>query len=201
MTLTKHKDPNNTKNGTPWFWVELTFEWCECAMTFCVFIFIFLFRGNEKKNTWTRTILVPVMVIIYKCYSEIYLIVAVFKVLNNYKVYWQQHLKDILQLKTLRTWINISINSFLDKYDEPKMDEVAMEIISCTEIPACSLKNNTPRYFTYCCILLSETNLVFNFNLVSIEWFSPKLVYLFTFWYSVYLGVHPVPLIIFYKNQ
>ena len=48
----------------------------------------------------------------------------------------------------------------------------------------------------------SETNLVFKFNLVVIEKFSLQLVYLFTFWYSVYLGVHPVSLSFFIsKNQ
>ena len=36
---------------------------------------------------------------------------------------------------------------------------------------------------------LSQTNLVFNFNLVLIEWFSPQFISLFTFWYVVYLGV------------
>ena len=45
-----------------------------------------------------------------------------------------------------------------------------------------------------------ETNLVFIFNLVVIEKLSPQLVYIFTFWYPVHLGVHPVPLN-FFKSK
>ena len=52
-----------TENGTPWLWVELTFEWYEGVMEFHVFIFIFLFKSNGKKNTWMRTIFVTVIVI------------------------------------------------------------------------------------------------------------------------------------------
>ena len=54
------------KNGTAWFSVELIFEWCEDALVFRAFVFIFLFRSNGKKKTWLRTILVTVMVIISK---------------------------------------------------------------------------------------------------------------------------------------
>ena len=42
--------------------------------------------------------------------------------------------------KILRTWINVRVNwinmmkSFLDIYDETKMGESALEIISCTKI-------------------------------------------------------------------
>ena len=35
-------------------------------MVFCVFVFIFLFRSNDKKNTWMRAIFVTVMLIISK---------------------------------------------------------------------------------------------------------------------------------------
>ena len=59
--------PKQQKNGTPCFWAELTFEWCESAMIFRVFIFIFiLFRSNDKKNTWMRTTFIKVMIIIPK---------------------------------------------------------------------------------------------------------------------------------------
>ena len=63
-------------------------------------------------------------------------------------------MKDTSQLKILQTWINIRINSFLDKYDETKMNEGALEIISRIKIWACSLKNIAPSHFTYYCILL-----------------------------------------------
>ena len=42
----KLHDTNGKKNGTPLFWIEVTFEWFEFAMVFCVFIFIFMFRSN-----------------------------------------------------------------------------------------------------------------------------------------------------------
>ena len=37
--------------GTPWFQVELTFEWCEGAMVFRTFIFIFIFLEATVKRT------------------------------------------------------------------------------------------------------------------------------------------------------
>ena len=50
--------------------------------------------------------------------------------------------------------LNIRVDSLLDKYDETKMGEGALEIISCTKIRACSLKNIASRHFTYYYILL-----------------------------------------------
>ena len=88
------------------------------------------------------------------------LISAVFKVLNDYEAHWQRHSKDTLQLKVLQTWINISINSFWNKYDETK---VALQIISCTKICASSLKNIAPRHFTY------YSTLLFLWNKLSFE--------------------------------
>ena len=41
--------------------------------------------------------------------------------LSNYEAHWQQHLKDTLQLKILRTSINLRDNSFLGKYQEKLM--------------------------------------------------------------------------------
>ena len=77
---------------------------------------------------------------------------------NNHKAHWQRHLKDTLQVNSLQTWINIHTNSFLGKYYEIKMGEDTLEIISCTKIRACSLKNIAPGHFTYHCILLCLSN-------------------------------------------
>ena len=67
--------------------------------------FFFFLEPTVKKNTWMRTISVRVMVIIFrKCYSEMFL-------LNIYEANWQRHLKDTLQLKILRQWINIRASS------------------------------------------------------------------------------------------
>ena len=67
---------------------------------------------------------------------------------KNYETLWQRHLKDTLQLKILRTWINIGTNYFLTKFLETKIDESVWKIIY-TIIWACSLKNIAPRHFTY----------------------------------------------------
>ena len=56
LTLPKYKHvilnswPKQEKNGTPLFWVELKFELSKIAMIFSVFIFVFLFRNNCKKE-------------------------------------------------------------------------------------------------------------------------------------------------------
>ena len=44
-----------------------------------------------------------------------------------------------------------------------------------------------PSYLTYYCMLLSlsQTSLVFKFNLLLIEWFLPQFIYLSTFWYCI----------------
>ena len=43
-------------------------------------------------------------------------------------------------------------------------------------------------------ISFSQTSLIFKFNLMLIEQFLPRFIYLSTFWYFVFLEVHPVPL-------
>ena len=80
---------------------------------------------------------------------------------------------------------------FLGRYHEMKMGEGALEIISCTKIRACSLKNIAPGHFTYYCILLCLSNLVFKFDLALLKNFCHNLFTL-TSGYSVYLGVCPV---------
>ena len=69
------------------------------------FVFSFLFFGLEptvRKSTWMRTTSVALMVVFLKIFSKFFL--------TNCKVYWQQHLRDILQLKVVRKWINICAN-------------------------------------------------------------------------------------------
>ena len=43
--------------------------------------------------------------------------------------HWQWHLKDTLQLKILQTWINIYINSFLDKYHEQRWAKMPWKLL------------------------------------------------------------------------
>ena len=71
------------------------------------------------------------------------------------------------------------------------MGEDALEIISCTKIRACSLKNIAPRHFTYYCILLFLLNKLFFSILITIFWatyptqFHDKLQFLLQDEYSL----------------
>ena len=114
--------------------------------------------------------------------------------LNNYNAHWQRHLKDTLQLKILRTWNNIGTNSFLGKYHETKMGEGPRKTTSCTKTWPCSLNSIS---LIIALFFFAQSNLVFKFNLMLIEWNSHEFIYFFTFWYSAYLGVHPTPLCFF----
>ena len=58
---TKFHDPSK-KNRTPWLWVDFY----EGAIAFRISIFIFCLKPMVKKNIWTRTISVTIMVIISK---------------------------------------------------------------------------------------------------------------------------------------
>ena len=101
------------------------------------YIFLLLFRRNGKKNTWMRTNFVSVMVIISKVPFWKLLDISCFQSSQQWP---GAILKDTLHLKILQTWIEIHVNSFLDKYYETKMGEDALKIISCTKIRAFSLK-------------------------------------------------------------
>ena len=129
-------------------------------MVFRVFIFYFFcLEAMVKKNTSMRTISITVMMIFQKCWSESYLISAMFKVLpQQLRGTLTTAFERYFTVEDLRTWINIHTNSFLNKYHEMKMGEGAVEIISCTNIRACSLKNIASGHFTSYCILLCLSN-------------------------------------------
>ena len=122
---------------------------------FAFLFFAFLFRSNDKKEHLDEND--------FRHGYGNYFKSAVLKVtwyqlcstsfLDNYEAHWQRHLKDTLQMKILRTWININANSFLGKYHEMIIDKGSLEIISCTKIRACSFKSIAPGHFTYYCSL------------------------------------------------
>ena len=107
------------------------------------FHFYFLFRTDAKKehmvesnlhhgsgNYFGSTILKATW---YQLFLKYFL--------NNFETYcWQQHLKGTVELKILRTWINIETNSFLGKNHQTKMSEGVCKTIKCTKIWACSPK-------------------------------------------------------------
>ena len=125
---------------------------------YSVFLFFIFFRSNDMKehlvknefrhrygNYFKSAVL---KVTWFQLYSNFFL--------NNYEAHWQRHLKDTLQI--LQTWINIHANSILGKYHEMKTGEGDLEIISCTKIRACSLKNVASVHFTFYCIVLCLSN-------------------------------------------
>ena len=98
------------------FWVDLTFEWYEDAMVFCVFVFISLFRTTVKKEFLNESDF-------RHCYDNFYESAILNFTwsqlcwkdhLNSYEAHWQYSIfKDALQLKILRMWINIRAKSFI----------------------------------------------------------------------------------------
>ena len=123
-------------------------------MVFRALIFIFLFRTNSRKEHLDEKDF-------RHGYSN-YFESAILKVfwlqlcsnffLNNYEAHWLGHLKDILQLKVLETWINKHANFFLSTC-ETKIDKGARKFISSTKIRAYSLKKTAPKHSIYYYIL------------------------------------------------
>ena len=74
------------------FWMN------EGSIVFYVFIFVLCLETTVSENNWMRTT---------NNENQNYLIITMFK--GNYEAIWQRHLKDTLQLKILRTWINIGV--------------------------------------------------------------------------------------------
>ena len=137
-------------------------------------VFHFLFfclKATVKTNTWMRRISVTVMVVIskvlfWKLLDFSYVQTSFSAISRNiHNGIW-----NILYIwRFYGTWVNIHAsssasassslhNSFLVKYHEMKMIEGALEIISCTKIRACSLKNIALGDFTNYCIVPCFSN-------------------------------------------
>ena len=137
-------------------------------MVFRVFIFILLFWTNCRKEHLDENDFhqgygnyfesASLKVTWYQLFSKSFL--------NNYATHWQRHLKDTLQLKILRTGINIFANSLLGKYHEMKVGQSTGKIIIYTKIWACSLKNIS---LITGFLFFPKKKLVFKFNLMLIE--------------------------------
>ena len=163
------------ENGTPLFWVAVTFEWYKGAVEFRVFIFIFCLETMVLEINWTRTTSVVVMVIFFSKVSfRNYLITAILKVLS-------QKLWGTLTTAFER---HLTTEDFMD------MDQHRRR--SCT---------NTFGLLLYTCFSFSQTNVVFKFNLMLIEKILSQFIYRSTFQYSVNLEDHPVPLRFFHNKQ
>ena len=81
FSLTKvNTCPKKKRNVTPLFWVDLTLEWYENDMVFCVFIVI-IFRSNGKKRHLDANDFRHCCGNFFgNCNSESYLITTMFKV-------------------------------------------------------------------------------------------------------------------------
>ena len=172
-------------------WVDFWMVW-RCSGIPCLFIFVFFCLEATVKRTcgWDNF-----------CHDYVnYFINFILKVT------WYQQLFS--KFSTITKHIDnviwktpyVRVNSFLYKYNEIKMGESALEIIGCTKIWACFLRNIAPRHFIYYCTLLFLSNKPssqIQLSVYRINFSTPFL----RFWHSVYLGVYPVPLSIFYINQ
>ena len=106
-------EPNKRKRGLPCFLVlsrdDFWMIW-RCHGITC-FYFCFLFRNNGKReqldgNDFRRCC----GNFFRRCHSESTWSQLCSKFFfNNYGAPWQRHLKDTLQFKILRTWINVGV--------------------------------------------------------------------------------------------
>ena len=160
----------------------------------CFYFYFFLFRSNGKKNTWMRAIFVTVMVIISQVSTESYWMSAVFKVLTT-----SRHIDNGIW-KTTYNWRFCGHGStymlILSRVNimKQKWAKVPWKLLVAQKSELVlwrTLQQGISFIIVY--FFFSETNSVFKFNLVLIESFWPHFVYLFTFWYSAYLGVHSLP--------
>ena len=157
------------KNEAPLFWLEVTFEWYEYVVAFCVFIFIFyfLFRNNVKRAIgWKR---VPSLL----CFFPEGIIP---KVLDH-------------------SYVHSSLSIITRQLDNSIWKAPYNWIFYGHRCQACTKLFNLLLYAS-----LSQTSLVFKFNLLLIEWFLPQFIYLSAF-LILYVEVYPVPLRSFHKSQ
>ena len=120
FTLLKQKDIMlNSMTQTREKWDSLVFSRGDFWMIWryhgilCIHLY-FLFRNNVwreqlDKNNFCHcySFFYLFIYFFWKCYSEsTWLQLRSEFFLNNYEALWQQHLKDTLQLKILRTWMS-----------------------------------------------------------------------------------------------
>ena len=127
------------------------------------YFLLFCLEATIKRNTWMRTISVTVMIIISK--------IAVLKVtwyqlcskcfLDNYEAHWQRHLKDTLQMKILRTWINIHANSFFGKYHEMIMTMVPWKLSVAKKSEPVLSRASHQDISLIIVVFVSRTNLIY----------------------------------------
>ena len=171
---------------------------------FMVFhIFDFLFRTTPKKCNWMRAISVTVVVIILKFQ---------FWMLHDFSYVQSSFSRSILTMafwKTPYSWrfyasgsTYVLILSWVLNIMKPKWVKMRV-MLSVGQKSQFALWKWLYQdvLLIIAFFVLSPVSLDFKFNLVLIEQFLPQFIYLFIFWYSVYLGVHPVPLRFFIKTR
>ena len=95
------------------FWVELTFKGYEDAMIFCVSIFYFLFRTNGNGTTGWKQLPSLFLYFFQKYHSETICSQLCSKFFrNNYKAFWQRHLKRYITVVEDFTDMHHHMNQF-----------------------------------------------------------------------------------------
>ena len=206
---TRLHDPNKRKVGLPcfdWTWLlnGLKMPWYSVflfLLLFFIFLLFFCLEPTLRKDTWMGTSSVTVLAVFSK--KLFWKLLDRSHVLSsfstNYKYIDNSILKDILQLKILRTWIKTRANSFIKtrvNIMKRKSTKVPgkLSVEQRSEPAPQKTFQQSIWYFTcfYTHLFLSN-NLVFKFKPVftyicKTDSFRPQLIYLFTFWLLKFYG-------------
>ena len=139
----------------PLFCLDLTFEWYENVMVFCVLIFIFLFRTNGKKVYLDEND----SGILKVTWSQIWLKF----VLNNYRAFWQQHFGRYSAIEYFTDMDQYSAKSYF-KTLVNIMKQISMKVSGKKLVAKKSeltlrrkLHQNWPRLTNFICFSFSQT--------------------------------------------
>ena len=151
--------------------------------------FLFRIRCNGKKNTWMRMNFVTVMVIISEMPFWKLLDISYFQSSQQLRNALTKAFERHLTVEDFTDMDQHKCQFFLGQISWNENGQRCLGIIRCIKVRACYILLflwNKPSFQ----IQSSVDRIIFT-----------EFVYLFTFWYSVYLGLHPAPLSFFHKNQ
>ena len=168
-------------------------------LSYSMFLF-FLFRTTVKENTWMRAISVAVMVIILKIpfwkLLEIIYVQSSFSTITRHidnstrrtPYSWRFYRCESTYVLIL-SWVNIM---------KSKWVEVPKKLLAGQKSEPVLWRTFHQDISLIIILFFSQTNLVFKFNLLLIELFTPQFIYLLIFCVS---WVHPVPLRFFIRTS
>ena len=188
------------ENGTPLFWVELIFKGSEDAMIFYVSIFIFCLEPTVRERLDENSF--------HHCYGIFFFESIMPKLLDQ--TTWNCMFKVILQqlqdnLTTVFETVHYSWRFYghgspyelvFSSVNVFKQKSVKVSgLISFTQQSKPALRRTMQQDISLIivCFFFSQVNLVYKFLILLFRKFLQQFIYLFTFWYSVYVGVNPEP--------